>query len=220
MNVRSSGRHGQLDLLPKDGKSTGIGAWVHADRDRVAIKPGETVEIPFAVAVPDNATPGDYVGGIITSLTQADQAEQINVDRRLGIRIKLRVSGELKPSLAVEDLHVAYDGPVNPFAKGDATVTYKIHNTGNTTLSAEQASWAQQEIKRQGLEHSAEVRFGDYRDVPELFKRTAHFCERYDAAAFDPDAETLPLEFFEPMVRRVFAEPKQTLYKAAFEKIG
>jgi predicted HD phosphohydrolase len=53
-----------------------------------------------------------------------------------------------------------------------------------------------------------------------LFKRTAHFCEKYDAAAFDPDAETLPLEFFEPMVRRVFAEPKRTLYKAAFEKIG
>ena len=51
-----------------------------------------------------------------------------------------------------------------------------------------------------------------YRDVPELFKRTAHFCEKYDAAAFDPDAETLPLEFFEPMVRRVFAEPKRTLY--------
>ena len=59
-----------------------------------------------------------------------------------------------------------------------------------------------------------------YRDVPGLFKRTAHFCEKYDAAAFDPDAETLPLEFFEPTVRRVFAEPKRTLYKAAFEKIG
>jgi predicted HD phosphohydrolase len=28
-----------------------------------------------------------------------------------------------------------------------------------------------------------------YRDTPELFKRTAHFCEKYDAAAFDPDAE-------------------------------
>jgi hypothetical protein len=54
----------------------------------------------------------------------------------------------------------------------------------------------------------------------ELFKRTAHFCEKYDAAAFDPDAQTLPQEFFEPMVRRVFAEPKQTLYKAAFEKMG
>ncbi len=129
---------GQLDLLTRDRKSVGIGAWVHADRDRVVIPPGKTVELPFEVAVPDNATPGDYAGGIVTSLTQADEAEGINVDRRLGIRIKLRVSGELKPILAIEDLHVDYVGTANPFGKGDATITYRIHNTGNAILSGQQ----------------------------------------------------------------------------------
>jgi predicted HD phosphohydrolase len=44
------------------------------------------------------------------------------------------------------------------------------------------------------------------------FERTARFCEVYDAPAFDPAGETLPLEAFEPMVRRVFAIPRQTLY--------
>jgi predicted HD phosphohydrolase len=44
------------------------------------------------------------------------------------------------------------------------------------------------------------------------FERTARFCEAYDAPAFDPAAETLPLDAFEPMVRRLFAVPKQTLY--------
>ena len=44
------------------------------------------------------------------------------------------------------------------------------------------------------------------------FERTALFCERYDAPAFDPKGETLPLDAFVPMVRRVFAAPKQTLY--------
>ena len=44
------------------------------------------------------------------------------------------------------------------------------------------------------------------------FERTARFCELYDAPAFDPAAETLPLEVFEPMVRRLFATPRQTLY--------
>ncbi|RYJ30644.1 hypothetical protein CU044_0987 [Streptomyces sp. L-9-10] len=129
---------GQLDLLTKDKKSRGIGAWAHAGRDSVVIKPGESAEVPFTVRVPGNATPGDYVGGILTSLKQADEAEGINVDRRLGIRLKLRVSGELKPKLAVEDLHVDYTGSANPFAKGDATVTYTIHNTGNALLSARQ----------------------------------------------------------------------------------
>ena len=44
------------------------------------------------------------------------------------------------------------------------------------------------------------------------FERTALFCERYDAPAFDPKAETMPLDAFVPMVRRVFAVPKRTLY--------
>jgi len=44
------------------------------------------------------------------------------------------------------------------------------------------------------------------------FERTALFCERYDSPAFDPKGETLPLEFFQPMVGRVFAAPKRTLY--------
>jgi predicted HD phosphohydrolase len=46
------------------------------------------------------------------------------------------------------------------------------------------------------------------------FDRTARFCELYDGPAFDPRRETLPLEHFEPMVRRVFAAPRQTLYTA------
>lgn len=57
-----------------------------------------------------------------------------------------------------------------------------------------------------------------FRDQPERFKLTAHFCEAYDAAAFDPERETLPLEFFEPMVQRVFAAPRQSLYKAALQE--
>ncbi len=44
------------------------------------------------------------------------------------------------------------------------------------------------------------------------FERTAGFCGKYDSPAFDPKGETLPLEFFEPMVRRVFATPKNSIY--------
>jgi predicted HD phosphohydrolase len=47
------------------------------------------------------------------------------------------------------------------------------------------------------------------------FDLTAEFCEAFDAPAFDADGETLPLEFFAPMVRRVFAAPKQSLYREA-----
>jgi predicted HD phosphohydrolase len=53
-----------------------------------------------------------------------------------------------------------------------------------------------------------------FREHPS-FARTEEFCREYDSPAFDPKAEALPLSFFEPLVRRVFAEPKQSLYRAA-----
>lgn len=49
------------------------------------------------------------------------------------------------------------------------------------------------------------------------YERTREFVDLYDNPAFDPKGEILPLEFFEPMLRRVFAKPKNTLYKAALE---
>lgn len=46
-----------------------------------------------------------------------------------------------------------------------------------------------------------------YRDNP-YFQETADFCENYDQVSFDPAYESEPLEFFEPMVRRVLSEPR------------
>ena len=45
-----------------------------------------------------------------------------------------------------------------------------------------------------------------YRDSP-YFDDCATFCERWDQSSFDPDYDTLPLAFFAPMVREVFARP-------------
>ena len=47
-----------------------------------------------------------------------------------------------------------------------------------------------------------------YRGHP-MFQRTADFCERWDQMSFDPDYDTMPLEAFEPMVRRLFERPRE-----------
>lgn len=44
------------------------------------------------------------------------------------------------------------------------------------------------------------------------FDHCAEFCEKYDQAAFDPAYPSEPLAFFEPMVRRVFAAPRRSIY--------
>lgn len=45
------------------------------------------------------------------------------------------------------------------------------------------------------------------------FAQTEEFCARYDGPAFDPATETLPLSFFEPIVQRVLAVPKNSIYQ-------
>ena len=50
-----------------------------------------------------------------------------------------------------------------------------------------------------------------WKDHP-YYQATVDFCENYDQNSFDPHYEWEPLEFFEPLVRRVLSEPR------AFEK--
>jgi predicted HD phosphohydrolase len=45
------------------------------------------------------------------------------------------------------------------------------------------------------------------------FEYCAQFCHMYDQNAFDPDYESMPLEAFDPMLRRVLAAPRQSIYK-------
>ena len=52
-----------------------------------------------------------------------------------------------------------------------------------------------------------------YRDHP-WYAYTEEFCARYDQNSFDPEYDTLPLEAFEPAVRRVLAAPRASLYLA------
>lgn len=50
-----------------------------------------------------------------------------------------------------------------------------------------------------------------YRGHPD-FEYTAHFCEYYDQNSFDPNFDTMPISAFEPMVQRVMAQPRNTIY--------
>ena len=58
-----------------------------------------------------------------------------------------------------------------------------------------------------------------FRNHP-CFERTEEFCARYDGPAFDRNAETLPLQFFEPMLRRVLGQPRNSIYRAGMDSAG
>jgi predicted HD phosphohydrolase len=53
-----------------------------------------------------------------------------------------------------------------------------------------------------------------YRGHPH-FEATAEFCAKYDQTAFDPNYESAPLSFFEPMVMKLLSVPRTSIYKRA-----
>ena len=67
----------------------------------------------------------------------------------------------LQPGQRLLDVGCGWGGMVRHAAQH-----YGVRALG-VTLSREQAQWAQERIKRDGLDHLAEVRHLDYRDVPE-----------------------------------------------------
>jgi cyclopropane-fatty-acyl-phospholipid synthase len=85
------------------------------------------------------------------SLEQAQAAKYDLVARKLGLR----------PGMRLLDVGCGWGGMVR-----HAVRHYGVRAIG-VTLSEAQADWAAAEIARQGLGEPAEVRFCDYRDVPE-----------------------------------------------------
>jgi hypothetical protein len=131
---------GGFDLLPAGRKPVGAGTWVAFEpRYRRLVIPSKSrVDVPFRLAVPRNATPGDHAGGIVASIAEPGTdagANRVRVDRRVGARLHVRITGELAPAFTVERIESRYGGSLNPFAPGTVTATYRVRNTGNVRLT-------------------------------------------------------------------------------------
>jgi hypothetical protein len=129
---------GTFDILRPGEDNEAAGQWVELDQQEVTVPADESVTIPFTMTVPENATPGDQPAGIAASVA-AGEGDDMSMVSRVGVRIHLRVDGDIMPALEVGDLNVDYQQNWNPFAPGTATATWTVENTGNVRLGTEQA---------------------------------------------------------------------------------
>jgi hypothetical protein len=140
---------GGIGLLPATTRPTDAGSWVSLPRRYATVRvpaesaksPGQIV-VPLVVRVPDKATPGDHVGGVVASLrTVGTNASGQNVVLlvRVGTRVFIRVAGTLTSKLSLTDLHAAYRGTLNPVGQGQVTVSYVASNSGNVDLALDQS---------------------------------------------------------------------------------
>lgn len=79
-----------VELAPMGAAATGLGAWLDVPPG-VEIAPGEAAEVPFTLAVPADAVPGQHAGALVTS-SLVDPGAGLAVDRRLAASIVVTVT--------------------------------------------------------------------------------------------------------------------------------
>ncbi len=134
---------GAFALLPVDRRPGDVGAWIALGPQAattVAVPPKGRTDIPFTVKVPQDAAPGDHVGGIVALNTavegiQQEGKVQVGVRRQVGARLYFRVPGPAVPGLSVEDVKVSRSAPLLPWVgRARATVSYTLVNRGNVVV--------------------------------------------------------------------------------------
>ncbi|WP_341578146.1 hypothetical protein [Microbacterium schleiferi] len=89
--------------------------------------------VPFTVAVPADATPGDHIGGVLVSVTAPGVV--LDVENRVAAPLYVRVAGEVVSQLSISALNAEYVGDWwNPFS-GSIHMFYTVENSGNVALA-------------------------------------------------------------------------------------
>jgi len=133
-------KSGAFSLLRSDESPEDLGAWISVGTSAVRVPARTSVTIPITLRVPPDALPGDHAAAILAASETVgvdDRGNRIDLDRRTGPRVYLRVSGPVNPELVIEDMSSKYHGAFNPF-DGGLDVTYTVRNPGNVRLGAKQ----------------------------------------------------------------------------------
>lgn len=132
-------RTGRFDMLAPGQESVAAGTWISIP-ETVTVEAGETEVVEFTVQVPERTEPGDHAAGItasVTTLQEAEDGTNVGVVSRIGVRVLTRVTGEVAPAAAVENVDTTFDLSWNALEPGAAAVTFEVVNEGNTRLFAE-----------------------------------------------------------------------------------
>ncbi|MGW5736768.1 MULTISPECIES: COG1470 family protein [Streptomyces] len=129
-------RDGGFAVREPTEKQRSVGVWTRLARSEVTVAAGGKATVPFTVAIPRTASPGDHPGAVVALDKRVARAQGTGVGIRqaVGARLYLQVNGERKPGLSVRDVRFDYAVPLLPGLGKDATITYTLVNSGNVQL--------------------------------------------------------------------------------------
>ena len=103
--------------------------WVQFDQPSYQTTPGQTIEVPFTIRVPANATPGGHYGVLFaeTLPSSASTGTGVKTKKRVGAIMYVTVEGDITRSGKVLETSV----PFLQFSK-PLRASQRIQNSGNT----------------------------------------------------------------------------------------
>jgi len=134
---------GAFALRLQNDKQTDAGSWISLGYSTLDVPAHSRADLAFEINIPSDAPPGDHVAGIIAEDTtpgdQVQQGQGVNIQRRVGTRVYIRVDGPLHPSLQVTQVgNIHKQALLPPFTgRGRASIAYEITNTGNVRLTGQ-----------------------------------------------------------------------------------
>jgi hypothetical protein len=131
INITEGGR----PLFADYGEVTefGIADWVTVPEGPIEIAAGATIEVPFTVDVPMNASPGSHIGGIFIG-PKAERPEELGtgVGYQLVPIVSIQISGDL-----IEDADIrAFSTKKLFYGKPEVSFTVTVENKGNVAIRA------------------------------------------------------------------------------------
>ncbi|MEN9881103.1 MAG: hypothetical protein RLZZ308_286 [Candidatus Parcubacteria bacterium] len=113
----------------------GLSTWVTI-AEKVVIKKGERLAVPYTVTIPQEAESGGHFAAIFLSTVPPSAEEgQVSVGSKIGMLILLRVTGDIKESGGLSSF-ATKDGD-KVFTSLPVDFVYKFNNTGNDRAKPE-----------------------------------------------------------------------------------
>jgi predicted HD phosphohydrolase len=135
-----------------------------------------------------NSYPGELVNRYVHSLQTASRAHRDGRDEEFVVAALLHDLGDM---LASEN-HSEYAASIiKPYVRPNTYWMVRQHGLFQGYYY----------FRHFGLDRNARDKHAGH----PAFQMCIDFCDKYDQMAFDPDYDTMPIEAFEPMVRRLFA---------------
>jgi hypothetical protein len=129
--------NGGTSFTHEDTRTHDTASWLTLDADEVTLGPGEEGIVAFTISVPENASPGEHVAGLVVEGVAAediavdDGGFAVQVVKRAGVAVLLEVPGPRDAVLEITDVGL------NLQDDQGAVFLVDVRNTGNILLKGD-----------------------------------------------------------------------------------